>query len=208
MYRRFTLLALAVTIMSGALRAAAAQVSISGGPKALAIYAPPPHYPQEARDNRIIGHGVAILNVDPRTGIVKAAQMEPSTGHKILDDAALTAFRQWRFKPGAPQVNIPIRFVLNPVRAENPGGVHNAVYATRPLYPAEARSKRWIGAGVVLVNVDQKTGQVTSARMLQSTGHQVLDEQAINAFRQWRFKPGTTREVHIPITFTMRGASY
>ncbi|MEY2565038.1 MAG: hypothetical protein QOH88_3231 [Verrucomicrobiota bacterium] len=26
--------------------------------------------------------------------------MEKSTGHKILDDAALEAFRQWRFKSG------------------------------------------------------------------------------------------------------------
>jgi TonB family protein len=209
MFRSFTLLALAITIFSSALRVAAAQVSISGKPKALAIYAPRPHYPYEAREKGITGHGVAILSVDPRTGIVKAVRMEPSTGHKILDDAALEAFRQWRFKPGSvPEVNVPIRFVMNRVPPNNLGGVHNAVYTARPLYPAEARSKRWIGTGVVLVDVDQKTGQVTSARMLQSTGHQVLDEAALNAFRQWRFKAGTAREVNIPITFTMRGASY
>jgi TonB family protein len=88
------------------------------------------------------------------------------------------------------------------------GDLRNAVYAARSFYPAEARSKRFTGTGIVLVDVDQKTGKVTSARMLQSTGHQILDEAAPNAFRQWPFKPGKVQKVRIPITFTMRGASY
>jgi hypothetical protein len=34
-----------------------------------------------------------------QTGVVTSVRMEKSTGYKILDDAALNAFRQWRFKP-------------------------------------------------------------------------------------------------------------
>jgi TonB family protein len=38
--------------------------------------------------------------------------MLKSTGHQILDDAVISAFLQWRFKPGTPaKVEIPLEFV-------------------------------------------------------------------------------------------------
>ena len=81
--------------------------------KALAVYAPRPTYPYEARARRQTGAGVASLVVDPSTGVVKNAEMARSTGHKILDDASLSAFRQWRFRPGlVAMVNIPITFTM------------------------------------------------------------------------------------------------
>ncbi len=45
------------------------------------------------------------------------------------------------------------------------------------------------------------TGAVSSAQMLKSTGHQVLDRAAVYAFRQWHFKPGTLTSLRIPIEF-------
>ncbi len=80
-----------------------------------------------------------------------------------------------------------------------------AVYAPRTTYPADARAKGWAGIGIVLVDVDLKSGQVTAARMLQSTAYRVLDEAALNAFRQWRFKPSTVSHVRIPIRFLTQG---
>jgi hypothetical protein len=71
MTRRLRLFGLAIAILSDALRGSVAQVIVSGEPKALAIYAPRPHYPHIARQAGITGRGVAILSVDPRTGIVK-----------------------------------------------------------------------------------------------------------------------------------------
>ena len=44
--------------------------------------------------------------------------------------------------------------------------------------------------------------------MEQSTGDPTLDKSAVNAFRKWRFKPGTVSKVRIPIEFTMAGASH
>jgi TonB family protein len=38
--------------------------------------------------------------------------------------------------------------------------------------------------------------------MLKSTGQQILDGAAIQAFRQWHFKPGTMSTVEIPVEFT------
>jgi TonB family protein len=55
--------------------------------KALTIYAPGPEYPLQARRNRLTGSGVALLEVDKRTGYVTSARMLQSMGHKILDDA-------------------------------------------------------------------------------------------------------------------------
>jgi TonB family protein len=40
--------------------------------------------------------------------------MAQSIGNPILDNSALSAFRRWRFKPGAcaPKVKIPITFTM------------------------------------------------------------------------------------------------
>ncbi len=85
----------------------------------------------------------------------------------------------------------------------------NAVYAPRPGYPYEARSRRIMGSGVCVVTVDTASGRVTDATMAQSIGNSLLDDSALSAFRQWRFRPGAVApKVKIPITFTMTGASY
>ena len=54
-------------------------------------------------------------------------------------------------------------------------------------------SKRWAGIGMVAVDVDRSTGDATTARIQRSTGYRVLYEAALNAFRQWRFRPDTYR---------------
>src|SRR5947207_5919830 len=83
-----------------------------------------------------------------------------------------------------------------------------AINAPRPQYPYEARSRRITGSGVCVVTVDAASGNVSGASMKQSIGNPILDEAALSAFRQWRFRPGTVSQVSIPITFTMTGASY
>jgi protein TonB len=83
-----------------------------------------------------------------------------------------------------------------------------AINAPRPQYPYEARSRRIMGSGVCVVEVDPGSGNVTSASMTQSIGNPILDNAAVTAFRQWRFRPGTVSKVRIPITFTMTGSSY
>ncbi len=83
-----------------------------------------------------------------------------------------------------------------------------AINAPRPQYPYEARSRRITGSGVCVATVDPGSGNVTGASMTQSIGNSMLDDAALSAFRQWRFRPGTVSQVRIPITFTMTGASY
>src|SRR5262249_8883074 len=80
----------------------------------------------------------------------------------------------------------------------------NAIYTPRPVYRPEWAKQGLTGKGVVLVTIDQQTGKVTGARMLQSTGNKQLDGAALEAYSQWRFQPGTGSQVQIPIEFASR----
>ncbi len=77
------------------------------------------------------------------------------------------------------------------------------VHQVPPEYPYEARRAHLTGRGILIGEVDLKTGVVTSVRMEKSTGYRLLDQAALNAFRQWRFKPGKVSRFRTPINYTM-----
>jgi TonB family protein len=85
-----------------------------------------------------------------------------------------------------------------------PAARPKAVYTPAPVYRPEWARQGLTGKGVVLVTIDQQTGKVTGARMLESTGSQVLDGSALQAYSQWRFEPGTVSQLKMPIEFTNR----
>jgi TonB family protein len=81
--------------------------------KAAALSAPRPEYPYEARRQRITGSGFVVLTIDWVSGNVTGAMMEQSTGSVVLDNAAMTGFRRWRFKPGTlSRVRLPITYTM------------------------------------------------------------------------------------------------
>lgn len=60
---------------------------------------PPPQYPAEAYRARI--EGTTVLRVGVRSdGAVEFVEVARSSGHRVLDDAAVDGVRRWRFKPG------------------------------------------------------------------------------------------------------------
>ena len=93
----------------------------------------------------------------------------------------------------------------SPVRQPPPP---RAVYTPKPEYRAEWAKQGLTGKGVVLVNIDKQTGNVTGARMLTSTGNPQLDGAALQAYSQWRFDPRTVvvSQLKIPIEFANRPA--
>ena len=76
-----------------------------------------------------------------------------------------------------------------------------AVSTPIPDYPYQARRAHITRSGVCLMTVDTASGNVTSAVMEQSTGNGILDKVTTDAFRKWRFKPGTVMQVQVPITY-------
>ena len=78
--------------------------------------APGTAYPQEAQKAKITGSGVYELQID-KAGKISAVAIVKSSGSAVLDKAATTAFKKWRFKPGVFQsVRIPVSWSVNRVR--------------------------------------------------------------------------------------------
>jgi TonB family protein len=81
--------------------------------KLFAVVSPRPSYPYEARKNHVTGSGAVVVDVDPSTGAILSATISETTGSAILDNAAMAAFRRWRFRSGAPRrVRIPFTFTM------------------------------------------------------------------------------------------------
>ena len=77
-----------------------------------------------------------------------------------------------------------------------------AVYTPAPVYRPEWAKQKLGGKGVVLVSIDTRTGNVTGARMLESTGNNLLDGAALEAYSKWRFQPGgNVSQLKMPIEF-------
>jgi TonB family protein len=124
------LLLLAVTFCSLTLVAMESPAGIPI-PEGAVLKKVPPEYPVQARRAHLTGAGVLMLSVDRKTGVVTSVTMEKSTGHKILDDAGIRAFSQWRFKPGVVtegKVKIPINFRMDGVRSRMAGAALDRAY--------------------------------------------------------------------------------
>ena len=79
--------------------------------KAMAVSAPLPEYPYQAKRAHITGNGVCVMIVDTASGNVTSAMMAESTGDDILDKVTTKTFQRWRFKPGTvSQVRVPISY--------------------------------------------------------------------------------------------------
>jgi len=192
--------------------------------RAIAVYAPPPTYPHEARARKEMGSGVVIVTIDPATGNVTTAVMASSTGSKILDQAALTAFRQWRFRPGTvKKVRIPIHFTLSnvphsaaEVRVLNALpmeqllapllGKGNVVNAPIPVYPQHPLGMQKQGRGVYELHVN-KAGTVTEVKILKSSGDPTFDDVTVNTLRQWRLRHGP-KIIELPLVFVLTPDNY
>jgi TonB family protein len=79
--------------------------------QAMAVSAPLPEYPYQAKRANITGSGVCVMTVDTVSGKVTDAMMTQSTGDGMLDRVTTNTFRKWRFKPGTvSQVRVPIDY--------------------------------------------------------------------------------------------------
>lgn len=81
---------------------------------------PPPAYPSVARQRRLEGQVILRVQVTP-AGRAGGVSVRRSSGHAVLDRAALAAVRGWRFKPALKdgvavraRIDVPVTFRLRP----------------------------------------------------------------------------------------------
>ena len=91
----------ALILLFGSTLPVDAAESVAVPKTAMAIYSPKPKYPLFALMRHEEGAGVFVFRVDIKSGRVKQVIAARSTGHKDLDAAALKAFNEWKFQPGA-----------------------------------------------------------------------------------------------------------
>lgn len=79
-----------------------------------------------------------------------------------------------------------------------------------PDYPRRARAARMEGTAEVRVRVNAK-GRVERAELVKSSGHTLLDDEAIKTVKRWRFTPAKDSEgkaaadvIVVPVTFRLK----
>jgi TonB family protein len=153
--------------------------------------------------------GFAPVEIDP------GEQPAPSQADLPRETPAPILSRQEFVEPEQPRQPILNRRPSVPIRTigQTPMGAAGnskalALFAPRPEYPYEARSRRLTGSGTAVLNVNSQTGFVDDVSMEQRIGSPVLDNAAMSAFKRWRFRKGTSQTVRVPISFTLTGAQY
>jgi TonB family protein len=79
------------------------------------------------------------------------------------------------------------------------------VFSAKPEYPYGERNLRHEGVVIIRLDIDTKTGATTYVTMLQSSGFPKLDEIAVRSVARWRWRPGTWKQVEMPVIFTISG---
>jgi protein TonB len=82
--------------------------------------------------------------------------------------------------------------VSSPGYAENP----------KPFYPPEARQKGYEGEVLLKVEV-LSNGRVGEVELKKSSGHEILDQSALDTIKKWRFIPAKKGGVAIPSWVTI-----
>jgi len=103
-----------------------------------------------------------------------------------------------------------VEAVTPPIPAPTERTVIPPRYDVNPLpdYPAVALKRRWQGE-VSLRALIGKQGEVLGVSINSSSGHDILDNAALNTVRHWKFHPARNgnenvqREVLCPIRFTL-----
>jgi TonB family protein len=83
-----------------------------------ALASPGPAYPEEAQKAKMSGSGVYELRIN-KGGTINSVAIVKSSGRDVLDKAATTTFRRWRFKPGIfTSVRIPVSWSAHRVTSQ------------------------------------------------------------------------------------------
>jgi periplasmic protein TonB len=128
-----------------------------------------------------------VKKAEPQKDEPETAPPAPSSAPAPTRDRA-TAPRNEPFTPASSNAN----YLNNP----------------KPVYPGIARSRHWEGLVYLRVYVTSD-GHAAEVDVQRSSGHEVLDESALEAVRKWRFVPAKRGDlaqaswVTVPIEFEL-----
>lgn len=172
-----------------------------------------PLYPEEARRAGVSGL-VILETVIDHTGVVRDIKVLKPLPHG-LSEAAVDAVKQWVFKPGTLNgeavdviFNLTINFKLDkkdsddaPLRVGGDVRAPVAMERVEPVYTPEARERRISGI-VILEAVIGRDGLVKNVSVLKPLPYG-LDQAAVDAVKQWKFKPGTLEGKPVDVIFNL-----
>jgi TonB family protein len=187
----------------------------------LAISRPQPVYPEDAKKAAV--QGIVVLHaLISKAGTVE--QLQVVSGPEMLRVSALDAVRQWTYKPyllnGQPtevETTINVNYTLvGPAPAteeqgpQDPGSASvtprriggavsapTVAYQVSPQYSDQAKKAKFNGMVLLSLVVDAQ-GQPQNVRMVRGVG-MGLDEKAIEAVKQYKFKPAMEAGEPVPV---------
>lgn len=146
-----------------------------------------PVYPAEALAQGIRGIVILDIVIDGRGKVSSTSVLRSVPG---LDEAAITAARQWEYEPtkidGKPvsvRLTVPITFSLALPRLTRQSGVPELRQGVTPPFPKDATSGGNASAEVTL----EADGRVGAARLL--AGESPWSDALLAALKTWRFAP-------------------
>jgi protein TonB len=78
-----------------------------------AVASPGPGYPEEAQKSKVVGSGLYELHLN-KAGKVTEVAIVRSSGSRVLDQAARSAFMKWQFRPAVfVRVRLPVSWAAN-----------------------------------------------------------------------------------------------
>jgi TonB family protein len=152
-----------------------------------------PKYPGEAQAQG--AHGIVVIEIVIDTqGKIASARVLRSI--PLLDEAALSAVRQWEYeitkvdgKPVSVKMTIPITFSMKLPEVTRQAGIPELRQGSMPAYPQGVQAS---GRAQVVVEVSlEPDGTVGDAEI--RSGQPPFSEALLRAVRSWRFEaPGST----------------
>jgi TonB family protein len=188
--RLFAALFAGLAIFSPFSCAMAAPVDSANASAGIALDGPcVPAWPDPPVNLKAIGKTLLLMDVD-ETGAVSHIKLKASSGERALDDAVLNAVAKCRFTP-LVQDGIPVTHSFVLLHAWVPGQASEPLRAKsvcdKPKYPEAAR--RYGQQGTValkfLIGTD---GHVVDAKVIKSSGFDLLDQAALNGLSKCLFE--------------------
>ncbi|MFA6970782.1 MAG: TonB family protein [Gallionella sp.] len=138
----------------------------------------------------------------------KTVRTDTPVIRRVVNEAADDVAQPVVSAPPAPAVTTPATVAAAPVVDSEPDYKASYLNNPRPAYPMVARRMGWQGRVILNVEVLSE-GACGAVNVLHSSGHEVLDNAAMNTVKSWRFVPAShagrvvTQWFKVPIVFSL-----